>query len=127
MTLREARMPKPMRDVRGFLPLKPVQFHILLALSECDRHGYAIIQETLERTGGEVRLEMGTLYRTLHRMLGGGLVEESDHRPAPEQDDQRRRYYRLTSLGRDVAAAEANRMAALVRSAAERRLLPFSS
>ena len=103
--------------VRSFLPLRPVQFHILIALSEGDRHGYAIISDTTERSGGEVRLEMGTLYRALHRMLGAGLVAETDRRPAPELDDQRRRYYCITELGRQVARGEVDRMEALVRAA----------
>ena len=103
--------------VRSFLPLRPVQFHILISLTEGDRHGYGIIQDTLERSGGEVRLEMGTLYRALHRMLGAELVAESDRRPAPELDDQRRRYYRITELGRSVARSEVARMEALVRVA----------
>lgn len=103
--------------VRSFLPLRPVQFHILISLSEGDRHGYAIIRDTTERSGGEVRLEMGTLYRALHRMLGAGLVVESDERPAPEMDDQRRRYYRITELGRRVARGEVARMEALVKVA----------
>ena len=100
--------------IRPFLPLRPVQFHILISLTEGDRHGYAIIRDTAERSGGEVRLEMGTLYRALHRMLADGLVAESDQRPAPELDDQRRRYYRITELGRRVARGEVARMEALV-------------
>ncbi len=103
--------------VRSFLPLRPVQFHILISLGEGDRHGYGIIRDTEKRSGGEVRLEMGTLYRALHRMLGAGLVEESDQRPAPELDDQRRRYYRITELGRLVARGEVARMEALVKVA----------
>ncbi len=103
--------------VRSFLPLRPVQFHILISLSEGDRHGYGIISDTTERSGGEVRLEMGTLYRALHRMLGAGLVAESDQRPAPELDDERRRYYRITELGRRVAGGEVARMEALVKAA----------
>ncbi len=103
--------------VQSFLPLRPVQFHILISLSEGDRHGYGIISDTAERSGGGVRLEMGTLYRALHRMLEAGLVVESDQRPAPELDDQRRRYYRITELGRRVARGEVARMEALVRVA----------
>ncbi len=103
--------------VRSFLPLRPVQFHILLSLSDGARHGYGIIRDTAERSRGEVRLEMGTLYRALHRMLGAGLVAESDQRAAPELDDQRRRYYRITELGRRVARGEVARMEALVRVA----------
>ena len=108
---------KNAEGVQSFLPLRPVQFHILISLSEGDRHGYGIIRDTTERSEGEVRLEMGTLYRALHRMLGAGLVAETDERPAPELDDQRRRYYRITELGRRVARGEVARMEALVRAA----------
>ena len=114
---------KNAEDVQAFLPLRPVQFHILLSLSDGDRHGYGIIRDTTERSGGEVRLEMGTLYRALHRMLGTGLVAESDERPAPELDDQRRRYYRITELGRSVARGEVARMEALVRVAHDTSLV----
>ena len=103
--------------VQSFLPLRPVQLHVLISLGERDRHGYGIIRDTAERSAGEVRLGMGTLYRALHRMLEAGLVEESDQRPAPEVDDQRRRYYRITDLGRRVAQGEIARMEALVRAA----------
>jgi DNA-binding PadR family transcriptional regulator len=97
------------------LPLKPLIFHILLALAEEERHGYAIMREVRERSGGHIRLETGPLYRHLKRLLDDGLVEESDYRPAPDRDDQRRRYYRLTTMGRAVMAAEAERMAELVK------------
>jgi DNA-binding PadR family transcriptional regulator len=97
------------------LPLKPLIFHILLALAEEERHGYAIMREVRERSGGRIRLETGPLYRHLKRLLDDGLVEESDYRPAPDQDDQRRRYYRLTAMGRAVMAGEAERMAELVK------------
>ena len=103
--------------VQSFLPLRPVQLHVLISLGERDRHGYGIIRDTAKRSGEEVRLEMGTLYRALHRMLEAGLVEESDQRPAPEVDDQRRRYYRLTEHGREVVRAEATRLSELVESA----------
>ena len=106
-----------MDDVAALLPLPPVTFHILLALSDQDRHGYAIIQEVEERTGGELRLSAGTLYRSIHRMLEQGLVVETRERPAPEDDDERRRYYRITKLGIDTAKAEARRLEQLVKLA----------
>jgi len=102
------------------LPLPPVTFHVLLALADQDRHGYAIIQEVTERTGGEVRIGAGTLYRSIHRMLEQGLVEETRERPAPELDDERRRYYRITTFGAAVARAETRRLARMVGLARER-------
>ena len=101
----------------SFLPLPPASFHILMAVAEEDRHGYAIIQDVAARTRGEVRLGAGTLYRSIQRMLEQGLLEEAVERPAPEEDDERRRYYRITSLGRTVALAEARRLGDLVRLA----------
>jgi DNA-binding PadR family transcriptional regulator len=106
-----------MDDIAELLPLPPVTFHILLALSDQDRHGYAIIQEVEERTGGELRLSAGTLYRSIHRMLEQGLVVETRERPAPEDDDERRRYYRITKLGIETAKAEARRLEQLVKLA----------
>jgi DNA-binding PadR family transcriptional regulator len=105
-----------------FLPLRPVEFHVLLALGDGERHGYGILQEALRRSGGAMLLEPGTLYRALRRMLQAGLVAETKA-PANASDDERRRYYRLTDLGRRVAAAEAERMAALVLAARARGLL----
>jgi DNA-binding PadR family transcriptional regulator len=99
------------------LPLPTAAFHILLALADDDRHGYAIIQDVAARTGGDVTLSAGTLYRSVQRMLEQGLIEELSERPAPELDDERRRYYRLTSFGRKVAVAETTRLAALLRLA----------
>ena len=103
--------------IDGFLPVKPLVYHILLALAEEERHGYAIMQRVRERSENRLRLETGTLYRQLKRLLDEGLVEESEHRPAPDRDDQRRRYYRLTRLGHAVIAAETERMADLVNHA----------
>jgi DNA-binding PadR family transcriptional regulator len=99
------------------VPLPPAAFHILIALADEDRHGYAIIQEVASRTRGEVRLGAGTLYRSIQRMLEQGLLVEVRERPAPEHDDERRRYYRITPFGRDVAKAEARRLSQLVRLA----------
>jgi DNA-binding PadR family transcriptional regulator len=106
-----------------FLPLTPAVFQVLLALSDEERHGYAIMQEVEVRSGGSVRLGPGTLYGTLKRLLADGLVEESDERPDPELDDERRRYYRLTHLGREVAVAEAERLQKLVADARSKALL----
>jgi DNA-binding PadR family transcriptional regulator len=97
--------------------LQPAVFHILMALADEDRHGYAIIQEVFARTNGEVRLSPGTLYRSIQRMLEDDLIIEVHERPAPELDDERRRYYRLTKIGRTVAREEANRLNELVRLA----------
>jgi len=101
----------------SFLPLAAATFHILMAVAEEDRHGYAIIQDVVARTGGELRLSAGTLYRSIQRMLEQGLIVETRERPAPELDDERRRYYRITPLGSAVAKAETARLAKLVRLA----------
>jgi DNA-binding PadR family transcriptional regulator len=101
----------------SLLPLPPAVFHILMALADEDRHGYGIIQEVRSRTNGGVRLSPGTLYRSIQRMLDDDLVVEINERPAPEFDDERRRYYRITPFGRSVARAEANRLFELVRLA----------
>jgi DNA-binding PadR family transcriptional regulator len=105
------------------MALRPVEFHILLALAGDDLHGYAILQEVARLTEGDLEMEPGTLYRALHRMLRDGWVVESSRRPAADLDDERRRYYRLTPLGRRVAAAEANRIARLVSVARMHKLL----
>ena len=99
----------------SFLPLKPNWFHVLLSLGDQEQHGYGIMQEVLNRTDGKVRLWPATLYGTLKRLIDEELIEESDERPAPALDDARRRYYRLTSLGRRVLAAESERLEDLVR------------
>ena len=100
-----------------FLPLPAATFHILIALAKEDRHGYAIMQNVEQRTGGALRLSAGTLYRSIQRMLDQALIRESNERPEPALDDERRRYYRITPLGEAVARAEARRMAELVRMA----------
>ncbi len=111
-------------EAQTFLPLPPATFHILLAVADADRHGYAIIQDVAERTGGELRLSAGTLYRSIQRMLEQGLIVEPRERPAPDEDDERRRYYRITPLGAAVAKAEARRLADLVRMARARGFAP---
>jgi DNA-binding PadR family transcriptional regulator len=100
-----------------------VEFEILLVLAAGDHHGYAIIQQTEERTEGRLRLETGTLYRALRRLTSDGLVKPASKRPACDLDDERRRYFSITPLGRKVAAAEANRMASLVEAAHSRSLI----
>jgi DNA-binding PadR family transcriptional regulator len=103
------------RSPESFLPLKPHWFHVLLSLAGQEQHGYGIMQEVLERTSGKVRLWPATLYGTLKRLIDEELIEESDERPAAEIDDARRRYYRLTRLGRRVLVAEGQRLQDLVR------------
>ena len=98
----------------SFLPLTPALFHILLALADGEKHGYAIMQEVETNTKGTVTMGPGTLYGSIKRMLAAGLIEEADERPDPTLDDQRRRYYKLTGLGGQVVEAEAQRLAALV-------------
>jgi DNA-binding PadR family transcriptional regulator len=105
------------------MTLRSIEFHVLLALAAEERHGYAILQEVDALTEGTIRLEPGTLYRALHRMLKDGWVVESARRPAADLDDERRRYYRLTPAGRRVAAAEAERLQRLVTVARAHRLL----
>lgn len=104
-------------SVQGLLPLSLPVFHMLLALSEGERHGYALKREILRRTNGQLNLGAGALYGSISRMLEQGLIEESEARPDPHLDDERRRYYRITSLGRRVANAEAVRLQQLVRVA----------
>jgi len=120
MRNRNPALPTP----ESLLPLPPATFHILLALADGDRHGYGIIQEVEERTGGELRLSPGTLYRSIQRLQEQGLLVETDERPAPELDDERRRYYRLTPFGEEVARAETRRLHALVKMARARGLAP---
>lgn len=110
--------------IESLLPLPAAVFHMLLALSEGERHGYALKREILRRTGGKLNLASGALYGSINRMLEQGLIEESDERPDSHLDDERRRYYRITSLGRRVAQAEAVRMRQLVRLAEDRFGLP---
>ena len=108
----------------SLLPLPSATFHILVALADDEQHGYAIMQDVAARTGGELKLSAGTLYRSIQRMLEQGLIEERRERPAPELDDERRRYYRITPLGTAVARAEARRLSELVKMARARGLAP---
>lgn len=108
---------------RQFLPLKPIDLQLLLALAEEERHGYALVQAIAERTDGVVTLEPGNLYRVIKRLLADGLVAEADRRAVPEFDDERRRYYRITALGGRVLAEEVRRLEALVSSPIVRSLV----
>jgi DNA-binding PadR family transcriptional regulator len=117
-------MPWTPDDVAPLLPLPPATFHILVAVAQADRHGYAIIQDIEERTRGELRMSAGTLYRSIQRMLEQGLIAEARRRPAAEFDDERRRYYHITPFGTAVARAEARRMSDLVRMARVQGLMP---
>ena len=112
-------------EVRGpddYLPLSPAVLDIMLALGDGELHGYGIMREVRQRTGGKRRLAPGTLYRSLQQMQEKGLVAESDERPDPDLDDERRRYYRLTDLGKKVAIAEVERLEGLVRAARSKGL-----
>ncbi len=105
------------------LPLTPAVFHVLLALADGERHGYAIMQEVAASTDGRIKMGPGTLYGTLKRLLESRLIEESDTRPDPALDDERRRYYKLTGLGEQVVRAEARRYEAIVARARGKRLI----
>jgi DNA-binding PadR family transcriptional regulator len=105
------------RDASPLLPLTTAMFHVLLALAEDDRHGYAILKAIRERTAGAVDLSTGTLYTMIKRLLDDGLVVESRQRPAAAQDDERRRYYRLTDFGHRVLEAESRRLESMVTAA----------
>src|SRR5262245_3263539 len=112
----------PIRRVDHFLPLTPALLHTLLALADGDKHGYAIIKDIARRTDESVRLGAGTRYALVKRALADGLIVESANRPDPALDDERRRYYRLTPLGRSVAAAEVDRLQAIVEIARSKKL-----
>jgi DNA-binding PadR family transcriptional regulator len=113
-------------EAAALLPLPSATFHILLSIAEEDRHGYAIIQDVAVRTNGELKLSAGTLYRSIQRMLEQGLIIElaARQRPAPELDDERRRYYRITAFGEAVARAESRRLVQLVKMARARGFAP---
>ncbi len=113
-------------NLTTYLPLTPVSFEILLALAGGEQHGYAVMLDVERRTNGSVGLHAGSLYRALNRLLEAGLIEELEERPDRAHDDERRRYYRLTRRGLEVARAEARRLEAQVEAARQRRLLPGS-
>ncbi len=110
-------MESPNKEPQSFLPLTPIVFHILLTLSSQDRHGYGIIKEVEARTEGQVRIQTGTLYQAIKRLLGAGLIREVESKVDPELDDERRRYYALTGLGNKVLNEEALRLERLVNLA----------
>lgn len=112
------------RPPEKLLPLTPAVFHILLALADGEKHGYAIMQEIGARTGGSIRMGPGTLYGSIQRMLKDGLIIESQERADPGQGDERRRYYRLTGFGQRVLQAEARRLEQLVQIAQSKQVLP---
>ena len=115
---------KSKRDPAALLPLTPMVLHILLALADGDKHGYAIIKEVRRRTDGEVELGASSLYVVLKRLAADDIVVETDERPDPALDDERRRYYRLTPFGRAVAVAELRRLESLVMQGRAKRLVP---
>ena len=111
------------RTVESYLPLTPALFHVLLALADGEKHGYVISKEIARRTNNEVKLSTGTLYGVIKRLLDDSLIEESEERPDFSLDDQRRRYYRLTKLGKAVAEAEAERMERVLALARSKHVL----
>jgi DNA-binding PadR family transcriptional regulator len=114
-------------NAESFLPLPRDTFHVLVSLADRDRHGYSVMKDVLERTDGALRLSPSSLYASIRRLLEKGLIEELADRPDPRHDDERRRYYRLTSLGRAVAGAEARRLERLLLDARATGLLPRRS
>ncbi|MBN2001919.1 MAG: PadR family transcriptional regulator [Anaerolineae bacterium] len=118
MTISEPQNPEDL------LPLTPVVFHILLALSDGERHGYSIMKTVEVQTDGHIKMGPGTLYGSIKRMLAAGLIAEADERPDPEMDDSRRRYYCITALGSRALSLEAARMAQAVKLAQQKHLLP---
>jgi DNA-binding PadR family transcriptional regulator len=111
-------------DTQEFLPLPSSSFHVLLVLAQGEKHGYAIMQEVERISEGAVRMGPGTLYGTIKRLLEGGLVEETNERPDPVLDDERRRYYRITGVGERVVAAEVRRLSTMIERSVLRRLAP---
>jgi DNA-binding PadR family transcriptional regulator len=116
-------VPDSAPTIDQFLPLTPTMFYILLSLADQERHGYGIMQEVEAMTQGRIQMGPGTLYGAIKRMLAADLLEESDERPDPEQDDERRRYYRLTDLGRRVLGAEAQRLSNLITVAQSKHVV----
>lgn len=116
-------MVKKQTNPEAFLPLRTSVFHILLALSDGDLHGYGIMQEVAEHTGGQIKLGPGTLYGAIKRLISERWIVEADERPDPELDDQRRRYYRLTDFGQKVLKAEVQRISKMVSVAQRKRLI----
>lgn len=108
-----------------FQPLTPAVFHILIALVDGEKHGYAIMKDVETQTSGRIKMGPGTLYGSIKRMQAAGLIEESDNRPDPEMDDERRRYYKLSELGREVVKNESMRLEELVRIARKKHVLAF--
>src|SRR5574341_1863354 len=114
---------RPEPEVNELLPLTPVVFQMLLALADGEKHGYGIMKAVEDETRGTMVIRSGTLYGSIKRMIANGLIEESDERPDPALDDERRRYYRLTPFGQRVLSAEARRLARLVRVARAKRVI----
>jgi DNA-binding PadR family transcriptional regulator len=112
------------RRPEELLPLTPGMFHVLIALADGEKHGYAIIKEVSRRTDGAIRLSAGTLYTLIRRFVQEGVIVEADERPDPALDDERRRYYRITEFGREVARAEAARMESTLSMARAKKLIP---
>ena len=112
------------RKPEDLLPLTPGMFHVLIALADGEKHGYAVIKEVARRTDGAIRLSAGTLYTLIRRFVQEGVVAEAAERPDPALDDERRRYYRLTEFGREVARAEAARMESTLTMARAKKLIP---
>src|SRR3569832_879453 len=117
-------MTRTKRAAESLLPLSPAMFQVLIALADGDKHGYAIIKEVARRTDGEVKLSAGTLYAIIRRFEEEKVIDECEHRPDPSLDDERRRYYRLTAIGREVAQAEGRRMESALRMAQAKNLIP---
>jgi DNA-binding PadR family transcriptional regulator len=111
------------RDPAPHLPLTPAEFHLLLALADGDKHGYAIMKEVSRRTDNKVRLSAGTLYGLIRRLVSEGMIVETEERPVAALDDERRRYYRLTHFGRQVAIAEAQRLEGVLELARAKKLV----
>lgn len=117
-------MARHKRNPDDLLPLTPGMFHVLIALADGEKHGYAIIKEVARRTEGALRLSAGTLYTLIRRFVQEGVIAETAERPDPALDDERRRYYRLTDFGREVARAEAARMESTLTMARAKKLIP---